>query len=83
MGFTGPVDVEPSGRGFFTGICTDPAYEKRGIATALFHLLMQEFIYHGAVFSTLYTGETNHARRIYERIGFRVAHTFHVLRRVL
>ena len=26
VGFTGPVDVQKSGRGWFTGICTDPLY---------------------------------------------------------
>ncbi len=83
VGFTGPVDVQKSGRGWFTGICTDPCYEKRGIATALFHLLMQAFIQAGASFSTLYTGDTNHARRIYERAGFTVVKRFLVMRKTL
>lgn len=83
VGFTGPVDVQKSGRGWFTGICTDPCYEKRGIATALFHLLMQEFIQAGASFSTLYTGDTNHARRIYECAGFTVVKRFLVMRKAL
>lgn len=82
VGFTGPVDVQASGRGWFTGICTDPYYEKRGIATALFHLLMQEFIAAGAAFSTLYTGENNHARRIYERAGFTPALRFLEMKKV-
>ena len=83
VGFTGPVDVQSSGRGWFTGICTDPCFEKRGIATALFHLLMQAFIEAGASFSTLYTGDTNHARRIYERAGFSVVKRFLVMRKTL
>lgn len=83
VGFTGPVDVQKSSRGWFTGICTDPCYEKRGIATALFHLLMQAFIRAGASFSTLYTGDANHARRIYERTGFTVVKRFLVMRKAL
>ena len=83
VGFTGPVDRQPSGRGWFTGICTDPLFERRGIATVLFNLLMQEFIQAGAQFSTLFTGDTNHAQRIYTKTGFRVARRFSVMQRSL
>ena len=79
VGFTGPVDLQESGRGFFTGICTDPLYERRGIATVLFNLLMRAFIEEGAAFSTLFTGDTGHAQRLYARTGFRVAKRFAVL----
>lgn len=83
VGFTGPVDRETSGRGWFSGICTDPEFERRGIATVLFNLLMQEFIAIGADFSTLFTGDTNHARRIYLRTGFRAVKSFAVMRKKL
>lgn len=83
VAFTGPVDKQPSGRGWFTGICTDPLYEKKGIATVLFNLLMEEFIAIGATFSTLFTGSTNHARKIYERAGFQVAREFAVMEKTL
>ena len=79
VGFTGPVDLQKSGRGWFTGICTDPAYERRGIATVLFSLLMAEFVREGARFSTLFTGLDNHARRVYERAGMRPARQFHLM----
>lgn len=75
-GFTGPVDRQDSGRGFFTGICTDPLYERRGIATVLFNLLMREFLDEGATFSTLFTGDTNHAQKLYLRTGFRLVRRF-------
>lgn len=81
VGFTGPVDLQPSGRGWFTGICTDPDYQGRGIATVLFHLLMQEFIQIGASFTTLFTGEGNPARRIYERAGLGVVRTFATMKK--
>ena len=76
VGFTGPVDRQESGRGWFTGICTDPEFEGRGIASVLFNLLMQEFIKVGADFSTLFTGEENWAQRVYRRAGFDVVRTF-------
>ncbi len=71
VSFTGPVDKQESGGSWFTGICTDPDFKRRGIATALFNLLMQEFIQIGASFSSIFTGEDNRARRIYERTGFK------------
>lgn len=80
---TGPVDRQESGRGWFTGICTDPLYERRGIASVLFNVLMQEFIAEGAVFSTLFTGESNHAQKIYKRAGFRIVRRFAVMRKEL
>jgi len=83
VGFTGPVDKQESGRGWFSGICTDPLYEKRGIATVLFNLLMQEFIDIGAAFSTLFTGNENHAQRIYTNVGFNVVRRFVVMDREL
>lgn len=83
VAFTGPVDRQASGRGWFTGICTDPLFEKRGIATVLFNLLMLEFIKVGARFSTLFTGDSNHAQRIYANAGFRVARRFVVMQKDL
>ena len=83
VGFTGPVDKEPSGRGWFTGICTDPEFEQRGIATVLFNLLMQEFIDVGAQFSTLFTGDSNHAQRLYARTGFDVRRRFVMMQKTV
>ncbi|MBQ3669537.1 MAG: GNAT family N-acetyltransferase [Clostridia bacterium] len=83
VGFTGPVDVESSGRGWFTGICTDPVYEKRGIATVLFNDLMEQFVNVGAKYSSLFTGTENHAQRLYIKTGFRPARHFAMLRKAL
>ena len=80
---TGPVDLQASGRGWFTGICTDPLFERQGIASVLFNVLMQEFIAEGATFSTIFTGDTNHAQKIYKRAGFRVVRRFAVMRKPL
>ncbi len=79
VGFTGPVDLQKSGRGWFTGICTDPAFERRGIATVLFNLLMQAFVQEGAAFSTLFTGLDNPARKVYERAGMRPVRQFNLM----
>ena len=79
VGFTGPVDKQKSGRGWFTGICTDPLFERRGIATVLFNLLMQAFVEEGAAFSTLFTGTDNHAQKIYRAAGMRTVRQFSIM----
>ncbi|MBR4443899.1 MAG: GNAT family N-acetyltransferase [Clostridia bacterium] len=79
VGFTGPVDKQKSGRGWFTGICTDPLFERRGIATVLFNLLMQAFVDEGAAFSTLFTGADNHAQKIYRGAGMRPVRQFSIM----
>lgn len=83
VGFTGPVDRQENGRGWFTGICTDPLYEKRGIAGVLFNDLMGEFIKAGAAYSTLFTGTENHAQRLYLKTGFRPARYFAIMKKNL
>ena len=81
VGFTGPVDRQENGRGWFTGICTDPLYERRGIATVLFNDLMEAFIRAGAAYSTLFTGTENHAQRLYLKTGFRPARYFSIMKK--
>lgn len=81
VGFTGPVDRQENGRGWFTGICTDPLYEKRGIATVLFNDLMDAFIQVGAAYTTLFTGTENHAQRLYLKTGFRPARYFSIMKK--
>jgi len=79
VGFTGPVDRQKSGRGWFTGICTDPLYAGKGIASVLFNLLMQAFIEQGASFCTLFTGRDNPAQRVYLRAGLEIVAHFAVM----
>ena len=83
IGFTGPVDLQKSGRGWFTGICADPEWGGRGIGTVLFNMLMQEFVDEGAAFSSLFTGLHNHAQKIYMRAGMHVTARFAVMSCVL
>lgn len=68
--FTGPVKVQQSGRGLFTGIGVDTAHRSLGIGTALFFMLCESFKEAGAEFMSLFTGQRNNARAIYEAAGF-------------
>ena len=55
---------------------TDPLFERKGIATVLFNLLMREFVKEGAAFTTLFTGADSHARKVYRRAGLRPVREF-------
>ncbi|MBR1685421.1 MAG: GNAT family N-acetyltransferase [Clostridia bacterium] len=76
IGFTGPVDLQSSGRGWFTGICTDPRYQRKGIGTVLFSLLMDTFRSRGAAFASIFTGTDNRAQRIYIASGMQPVRIF-------
>ena len=80
VGFTGPVDVQKNGRGWFTGICVDPDYGRRGIGRLMFRLLLRQLKAAGAAYVTLYTGEDNPARHIYEGEGLKRNSIFHIMR---
>lgn len=71
-GFAGPIAVQQSGRGRFTGIGVDPKYRGLGIGKALFFKLCESFKNEGAVFMSIFTGTNNIARKMYEEAGFKV-----------
>jgi ribosomal protein S18 acetylase RimI-like enzyme len=81
IGFTGPTNVEPSGRGYFPGIGVHSAYRGGGVGTVLFTHLCVELKRIGATFMTLFTGETNPARKIYEAAGFKIVRTWACMRK--
>lgn len=83
VGFAGPVRPEPGGRGYFTGIGVTPAHEGRGLGTLLFYRLCLAEQQAGAQYMSLFTGENNPARRIYESAGFAPVRSFAVLRKPL
>ena len=83
VGFAGPVYPEPGGRGYFTGIGVAPAHEGRGLGTLLFYRLCEAEQAAGAQYMSLFTGEKNPARHIYQRAGFEVVRTFGILRKAL
>lgn len=72
IGFTGPLTVQESGRGYFAGIGVHTDYRTYGLGSALFSSLCAGLHDMGAEFMTLFTGETNPARNIYESAGFKV-----------
>ena len=74
IGYTGPLSQVQEGagiRGNFCGIGTHPDYRGRGIATLIFCEMCRHHSEHGATFMSLYTGEGNPARRVYEYAGCR------------
>ncbi len=84
VGFTGPLYVQPSKRGYFAGIGVHSEYRKFGLGKALFSSLCLSLKELGADYMTLFTGETNPARNIYESAGFKIVKTWadmeHVIR---
>lgn len=78
-GFAGPIYPEETGRGYFAGIGVAPRYERHGLGTLLFYRLCRREKENGARYLSLFTGEENPARRIYEGAGFRVVKTFDVM----
>lgn len=80
-GFTGPLAVEESGRGFFAGIAVDEKARGNGVAKTLFCVLCSKLKEMGAEYMTLFTGENNPARNIYEAAGFRVVRSWSDMRK--
>ncbi|RAP75563.1 GNAT family N-acetyltransferase [Paenibacillus montanisoli] len=82
-GFAGPVIRQENGRGYFTGMGVHPEHEGHGLGSLLFFKLCDAFQDIGTDYMSLYTGETNPAKRIYEKAGFRTVREFAVMRREL
>ena len=74
--FTGPLDIQNSGRGYFAGIGVDEDYRGSGIAKVLFNCLCGYLRDMGADYMTLFTGENNPARNIYEMTGFKIVRSW-------
>ncbi|MEA4831370.1 MAG: GNAT family N-acetyltransferase [Oscillospiraceae bacterium] len=71
-GYAGPLSVQSSMRGYFEGIGVHSAYRHHGIGKVLFNVLCESLKEKGAGFMSLFTGETNPARNIYESAGFKI-----------
>ncbi len=80
-GFTGPTRVQESGRGYFAGIGVHSDYRGRGAGKVLFAALCMQLKEIGASFMTLFTGEANPARNIYEAAGFRIVRAWADMRK--
>lgn len=82
VAYTGPL-THNKGRGVFCGIGTHKSYRGRGIGKIVFCEMCRRHVEHGASFMTLYTGETNPARYIYEAAGFRITRSFANMRKMI
>lgn len=83
MGFTGPLAVQESGRGYFAGIAVHSACRGNGAGKVLFSHLCSSLGEMGARYMTLFTGEQNLARNIYEAAGFRIVRTWAAMRKTV
>jgi ribosomal protein S18 acetylase RimI-like enzyme len=81
MGFTGPMAVQASGRGYFAGIGLHPDLRGMGAGKTLFAALCRGLKELGAGYMTLFTGENNPARNIYEAAGFKIVKTWADMRK--
>ena len=81
IGFTGPLYIQPSKRGYFAGIGVHQDYRGYGIGKALFAFLCLNLSQMGADFMTLFTGETNPARHIYEKESFKIVKSWANMRK--
>lgn len=81
VGFAGPIYPEASGRGYFTGMGVMPQHEGIGLGTVLFNMLCREEAQNGAAYMSLFTGEKNSAKRIYQSAGFADKRSFAVMRK--
>lgn len=83
VGFAGPLYVENNMRGYFAGIGIHPAYRNLTIGSVLFSKLCLNLKLIGAQYMTLFTGEHNPAKKIYEQEGFTIKKTFSNLRKYI
>ena len=83
IGFTGPLSVQDSLRGYFTGIGVHSDYRGFGIGKVLFSSLCYHLRDIGAHYMTLFTGENNPARHIYEHEGFKSVRSWADMRKEL
>ena len=81
LGFTGPLSVELGGRGYFAGIAVSADIRGKGLGKLLFHELCNGLKKQGALYMTLFTGENNPARNIYEEVGFQIVRSWSDMRK--
>lgn len=83
IGFTGPLGVQKSLRGYFAGIGVHSGYRGYGAGKVLFSSLCLQLSKLGAHYMSLFTGESNSARRIYEKEGFKIVRSWANMRKEL
>ena len=83
VGFTGPVYVQENGRGYLAGLAVDPGHRGHGLEKLLFCRLCDALASEGAEYMTLFTGEENPAKKIYESAGMTLARRFACMRKII
>ena len=83
IGYTGPLSVSKEGRGLFCGIAVRTEYRHHGIGKALFAGLCKGLSEKGATFMSLFTGDNNPARYVYESAGFGIVRSFATMRKII
>jgi len=83
VGFTGPLRVQDSKRGYFAGIGVHSEYRSLGAGKVLFTYLCKVLKDLGADYMTLFTGDTNPARRMYEANDFQIVKSWMDMRKAL
>lgn len=81
MGFTGPLRVKENGRGYLAGVGVHSDCRGMGAGKVMFGELCVRLKELGARYMTLFTGENNPARNIYEEQGFKIARTWADMRK--
>ncbi len=82
IGFAGPLSVL-NGQGRFQGISVLPDFQGLKVGKVLFNLMCHHLKDMGATYITLFTGDDNPARFLYEQTGFVKKHTFTMLKKEL
>ncbi len=83
MGFTGPLKVQENGRGYLAGVGVHSECRGMGVGKVMFGELCVQLKALGARYMTLFTGETNPARNIYEAQGFKIVRTWADMRKTV
>ena len=81
MGFTGPMRVQENGRGYLAGVGVHSDCRGLGAGKLMFGELCVRLKELGAGYMTLFTGENNPARNIYEAQGFKIVRTWADMRK--
>ena len=83
IGYTGPLVVSSDGRGTFCGVGVHTDYRSFGIGKVIFLSLCYGLKDMGAEYMSLFTGEENPAKFMYESIGFKLVRKFSCMRKKL
>lgn len=76
IAFSGPLWVDPDGRGGLGAVGVDPEFRGKGLAHAVFNHACHWWQANGAKSAYLWTGTGNPAVKVYEEAGLRIVKTY-------